>query len=213
MRAHHVSAPVAGRAALLLSLLSGLLLLSASPGTEKREVNGCRVPQPTTPHAPALDADFVVVASPSFQYVVNGLVNGAITLTRGHSYLFDLTAFGDEHPFVINSNATNPWGTIYLPGSYGSVVGFTPTAAMPGTIFYHCEVHYGGMVGTIHLEDPPVCMGDLNADGQVNSFDFGIFVAAFGSTCASCASDLNSDGVVNSFDHAVFVNAFGAGCG
>lgn len=172
----------------------------------------CAVPSPRVTPVPRPTVDFIIGVD-SYQYLMNGVVNGSITLTRGHTYSFDLLAFGDEHPFVINSNASNPWGTIYLPGSHGAVVTFTPTASMPTTIFYHCEVHYGSMVGTITLVGPPVCAGDLNTDALVNSLDFGIFVNAFGSSCSACPSDLDGNGAVNSVDFGIFVNGFGNSCG
>lgn len=83
---------------------------------------------------------------------------------------------------------------------------------MPSTIYYHCEVHYGGMAGTINLV-PPVCTGDLTGDGQVNVSDFIAMNSAFGATCGGCVADINSDGVVNVGDFLVLNSAYGSSCG
>jgi hypothetical protein len=154
------------------------------------------------------NVDFVVTANLNQQWVVNGVVQPTLALTRGRTYQFDLTAFGDEHPFLINSNANDPFGTIYLPAVSSQVITFTPNFVMPSTIYYHCEVHYS-MGGAINLVR---CTGDLNNDLVVNSTDFGIFVGAFGTTCAGCLADLNGNGVVHSTDFGIFVGAFGSNC-
>ncbi len=173
---------------------------------------GCWASVPTplenAPLAPS--AGFIVTANINYQWVVNGSVQPTLILVRCQSYLFDLTGVTDEHPFLINDQTNNPFGTIYLPGSYGSVVNFTPTAQMPGMIWYHCSVH-SGMTGAIQLVNP--CPGDLNNDLVVNSTDFGLFVADFGNPCGGCKSDINNDGTVNSTDFGLFVAAFGSTCG
>lgn len=156
-------------------------------------------------------ADFVVSVNGNLQWVVNGAVNPTLTLTRGQTYLFDLTAFQDEHPFVINADPIFPFAPLLLPDSYGAIVPFTPSIAMPATIYYHCTVHYGPMKGTINLVSPP-CIGDLNTDGSVNSFDFGLFASAFGGTCTGCRADMNGDNAINSFDFGIFASAFGSPC-
>ena len=181
---------------------------------EPSSVQACASPMPRREQPAAntaLVADFVVTVNGNLQYVVNGSVNPTLTLVRGQTYLFDLAAFGDEHPFLINTNATNPWGQIYFGPVSGQVFAFTPPLDALSPIYYHCEVHYGSMAGTIITVAPP-CTGDVNVDQQVNSFDFGLFVGAFGTTCGSCASDMNGDHVVNSFDFGIFVNAFGSSC-
>jgi hypothetical protein len=204
------------------SLALPLLLASLSMSTAGRTVNsaapstvaGCPTPLPQPTKAPALPpADFIVSVNGNLQWLVNGTVNPTLTLTRGTTYLLDLTAFGDEHPFVINANANNPFGTVYAGPSSGTTIPFTPTAQMPSTIYYHCEVHYGSMKGTIVLlGEMALCPGDLNSDLAVNSTDFGLFVGAFGTSCTECKADMNGDGVVNGTDFGLFVGAFGASC-
>jgi len=156
-------------------------------------------------------ADFVVTVNGNLQWLVNGVVNPTLTLTRGQTYLFDLTAFGDEHPLVINDHPNDPFGPLIIGPSSGQVISFTPDMDMSNTLYYHCEVHYGSMVGAMNLIDPP-CVGDLNSDELVNTFDFALFVNAFGDNCTGCPADLNGDNAVNAFDFGMFVNAFGDSC-
>jgi hypothetical protein len=57
------------------------------------------------------------------------------------------------------------------------------------------------------------CIGDLNADGKTDVFDFGAFSSAFGTGTPDCVGhaqgDLNCDGVVNVFDFSIFATDFG----
>jgi hypothetical protein len=199
---------------LFLGLLSSSFSMEDTPANR---VMGCG--SPAAPRAftdsPELSppADFIVTANANLQWVINGQVNPTLQLVRGQTYVFDLTAFGDEHPFIINSNANNPFGTAFTSQAYGTNLSFTPSAYSPATIYYHCTVHYGGMAGTIQLSGQQlVCTGDLNADNVVNSTDFGLFVAAFGTTCSGCKADMDSNGTVNSTDFGLFVAAFGTTC-
>lgn len=197
---------------LALCLLS--LTIPTRPG--QPEPIGCTSPSPSLlKEAPDLPpADFVITVDGNLQWLVNGVVNPTLTLTRGTTYTFDLTAFGDEHPLVINANANNPFGTLYAGPSSGLIISFTPTAQMSATIYYHCEVHYGSMKGAITLlGEMADCPGDLNNDTVVNSTDFGLFVGAFGTSCSACQADMNGDGLVNSTDFGLFVGAFGSSCG
>jgi len=208
--APHFAGPVVLLAALVFSF--GTSLPNAQETTPiPSSASGCPVPaaRMERPRLPST-ADFVVTANGAQQWVVNGTVNPTLTLTRGHTYTFDLSAFQDEHPFLINSNATNPWGTIFLPSTYGQVVSFTPTVQMPATIYYHCEVHYGGMAGTINLVAP--CPGDITADGHVNVSDFLALNSAFGSTCTGCAADIDQNGVVNVGDFRGLNSVYGSSC-
>ena len=204
--------------AVLIRILVASCLLSASQPTRpaQPEPTGCTSPSPSPlKEAPDLPpADFVITVNGNLQWLVNGTVNPTLTLTRGTTYTFDLSAFGDEHPFLINANANNTFGTLYAGPSSGIVISFTPTSQMPATIHYHCEVHYGSMAGTINLlGEMADCPGDLNNDTVVNSTDFGLFVGVFGTSCTACKADMNGDGLVNSTDFGIFVGAFGSSCG
>jgi hypothetical protein len=197
---------------LLITGLSAAMLSITLPEERRMPMaSGCSSPMPRVieraPDAPPVD--FVVVPTGTQQWLVNGVLQPTLTLTRGHTYSFDLTAITDEHPFLINDQNNNPFGTIYLPQAFGTTVNFTPTVAMPNNLWYHCSIH-STMVGSIVLVNP--CPGDINSDLVVNSTDFGLFVSVFGTSCSGCKADINADGVVNSTDFGLFVAAFGNTC-
>ena len=54
------------------------------------------------------------------------------------------------------------------------------------------------------------CVGDFNADGQVNGADFGSLLASWG-PCPDCEPDLNDDGTVNGADVGLLLAVWG-GC-
>lgn len=63
---------------------------------------------------------------------------------------------------------------------------------------------------------PPTCVGDLNADGAVNTADLTIFLGRFGNAATpgspEAAADFNADGTVNTADLTVFLGRFGSFC-
>jgi hypothetical protein len=208
----------------MIVVLCGLLFIATAekepstmdglaPHGVPAQIQACRVPAPAPgPALPRPVSDFMVSANANFQWVVNGVVNPVLTLTRGQTYTFDLTTVTDEHPFVINADPVYPFAPFLVPSSYGQVITFTPDLAMPATLHYHCTVHYGSMSGVIQLIAPTPCRGDLNNDNVVNTTDFTIFVGAFNTTCMGCPADLNSDGLVSTTDFSIFVGLFGRVC-
>ena len=154
----------------------GSLLFITDGDEDVHPIQECLVPPPSyaSGHidAPLPPADFMVTLNGELQWVVNEQVNPVLTLERGHTYTFDLNAFGDAHPFVINSNANNPFGTAFAGPAYGTLLSFTPGNSLPSTIYYHCTVHYTSMVGSIQLPGGTGCSGDFNSDLVVNSTDF-----------------------------------------
>lgn len=59
-------------------------------------------------------------------------------------------------------------------------------------------------------ECPPLCAGDFNADGAVNSQDYFDFITAF--FALNGAADFNHDTFINSQDYFDFLGAFFGGC-
>lgn len=60
---------------------------------------------------------------------------------------------------------------------------------------------------------PPVCTGDLNGDGQVDTADLVSLLAVFGQTVpAGAGADITGDGVVNTADLTSLLARFGQGC-
>lgn len=119
--------------------------------------------EPIVPVRPADDrpaADFVVVNSGLAAWRFNGSLtnNPTLTLNRGQTYSFDLTAVPNAHPFEINSVSNTAGGTIYAGPAFTTVITFTPDNSMPATIYYHCQVHFTTMAGTINLVTPPLLL-------------------------------------------------------
>ena len=95
-------------------------------------------------------------------YVINGSSNPSLTLQRGVSYKFQVSASG--HPFWIKTAAVTGTGSAYSTGvtnngtDNGTVVFNVPLDA-PETLYYICQFH-GSMVGTLNI---------VNAQFNVNT--------------------------------------------
>lgn len=84
-------------------------------------------------------------------YIINGATNPSLTLCKGFTYTFNLSASG--HPFWIKSVQGTGTGNAFSTGITGNgqatgTLVFTVPAGAPSTLFYNCEFH-GGMTGTI----------------------------------------------------------------
>ncbi|MES1210001.1 MAG: hypothetical protein ABUS79_29035 [Pseudomonadota bacterium] len=96
-----------------------------------------------------------VTAQGTSAYLFNGTSpNGTLTLTRGQTYTFQVSATG--HPFHITTAPGLPIQDFVDPGltnngaSNGTVTFTVPTANSPAQLFYQCSVH-SIMSGTINL--------------------------------------------------------------
>jgi hypothetical protein len=102
--------------------------------------------------------NFDVGANGFSAYSIGGQDNPTLTLTRGQTYTFNVTAVG--HPFwlvtapgaagvnefAFTSGVTNN-------GAAPGVVTFVVPSSAPATMFYQCAFH-DTMVGTIHVVPP-----------------------------------------------------------
>ena len=99
---------------------------------------------------------FVVRNSGASSYLIDGSPNASLTLIRGRTYEFQVTASG--HPFLIKTTATTVTANSYQDGvtnnglSSGTLT-FTVPPGAPGTLFYICQFH-SAMRGTINIIDP-----------------------------------------------------------
>ena len=92
----------------------------------------------------------------SLGYVVNGVEGRELTLKRGTTYTFSISTPG--HPFYITIDSVGDNSGIgeVTEGVSGSrtqdgTLMFTPTAAHPDTLYYHCWIHpnMGWMINII----------------------------------------------------------------
>jgi hypothetical protein len=102
----------------------------------------------------------VTVVAP-LAYVFNGGSPGqALTLTRGQTYVFQLSAAdAANHPFFISTTTgvepPTPFVNPGLTGNGTATVTFTVPTAPTVPLFYQCGVH-GFMTNTITLASAPV---------------------------------------------------------
>ena len=105
---------------------------------------------------PAWAADFTVVNSGSTAYVINAVNNPQLTLERGRTYTFAVTASG--HPFWIKTAPVTGTGSAFDTGvtnngTQSGTLTFVVPVAAPNTLFYNCQFH-GSMSNQIHIIDP-----------------------------------------------------------
>ena len=103
----------------------------------------------TTAGPPA--AVFAVTALGEAAYIIDGLLNQALTLTRGQTYIFQVDAVG--HPFWIKTAQVIGQADIYANGVMGNGVQsgnltFAVPLDAPETLYYNCEYHTA-MTGVI----------------------------------------------------------------
>ena len=106
------------------------------------------------PSATPTPVTYQVTNSGSGAYLIDGVSNGSITLTRGGTYTFNVNASG--HPFYIqttgngyNSNNVYSTGVTGAGAQVGTVTFVVPSNA-PNTLFYQCEFH-SAMFGQINI--------------------------------------------------------------
>jgi hypothetical protein len=107
--------------------------------------------------SPVLGADFTVSNSGFTDYVINGANDPNLTLVRGRTYTFAVSATG--HPFWIKNSRVTGTGSTYGSGvtgngrENGTVTFAVPTNA-PGSLFYICQFH-AAMSGILVITNPP----------------------------------------------------------
>jgi hypothetical protein len=88
-------------------------------------------------------------------YNISGNNNPTLTLTRGKTYVFHVSALG--HPFDIKTVSSTGTANRFNTGVTGQGVQngdltFVVPPSAPNTLFYNCEVHIA-MSGTINIVD------------------------------------------------------------
>jgi hypothetical protein len=100
-----------------------------------------------------IEQTFNVTNSGSSAYIIDGLSNPTLTLTRGLTYEFLINAL--NHPFWIKTSATTGTGDTYNEGVVNNgitdgTITFTVPLDAPNTLFYICQFH-SSMGGTINI--------------------------------------------------------------
>lgn len=97
---------------------------------------------------------FTVTNSGAASYIINGVMDPVLTLCRGYTYMFAVTAPG--HPFWIKTAQTIGTGdgapNVTNNGAVAGTVTFAPAAAQASP-FYICQYH-PQMTNRIVLVDP-----------------------------------------------------------
>jgi hypothetical protein len=110
--------------------------------------------------APEGGTTFVVTASSTVNYTIDGNPDPALTLTRGQTYTFDLQNVGAIHPLFIKSVNSSGTGNQFTDGVTGNGASgnadivFTVPMNAPAQLFYNCGTH-AAMAGVLDIIDPP----------------------------------------------------------
>ena len=95
---------------------------------------------------------FVVTAS-GLDYIIDGVMHATITVKRGNTYIFDVSDFGNAHPFRLS---TTPDGAFGGGVAYDNGVTYVDTGTITWTVpedltndimYYWCTLH-AGMAGS-----------------------------------------------------------------
>ena len=96
---------------------------------------------------------FTVVNNGISSYLINSSANASLSLQRGQTYTFNLSATG--HPFYIMSAQGTNTANAYTSGVSGNgtqsgTLIFVVPAGAPNTLYYNCSIH-SGMTGVISI--------------------------------------------------------------
>jgi hypothetical protein len=93
-------------------------------------------------------------------YLIDGIANETLTLTKGETYTFSINSTG--HPFwIVTAQGAANVTTNAFPGVVGNGTGQTATGTVvfsvpnnaPATLFYQCGLH-NAMTGTLNIVAP-----------------------------------------------------------
>ena len=89
---------------------------------------------------------FIVTAS-GLDYLIDGVMHASITLKRGVTYTFDVSAFGNAHPFRFSTtpDGTFGGGTAFNDGvtyvDEGTITWTVPENLSASVMYYYCTIH------------------------------------------------------------------------
>ena len=152
---------------------------------------------------------YTVTNSGASAYTINGSSNPTLTLYRGFTYTFNVSASG--HPFWIKTSQTTGTGNAYSTGvtnngiDVGTITFVVPSDA-PATLYYICQFH-SSMVGTIN-----VLTASENANVTLGLGTSGVTAGTFGNATSIPAITVDQYGRVTSVSNtAISFNASNLG--
>ena len=95
---------------------------------------------------------FVVTAA-GLDYIIDGVMHATITVKRGSTYIFDVSDFGNAHPFRLSTTSDGAWGggVAYDNGvtyvNTGTITWTVPEDLTNDIMYYWCTLH-AGMAGS-----------------------------------------------------------------
>jgi hypothetical protein len=133
--------------------------------------------------------DIVVTVNGNNKYVIDGVAQADIAISKGTTYRFDVSDSSNaNHPFALSTSVgggeyTTGRTSNGTEGNSGAYVQYTTSQATPDSLYYYCKTHGSGMGGNVHsgavggnitqLSDGKVGIGvaspskALDVDGQI----------------------------------------------
>ena len=143
-----------------------------------------------------------------------------LTLQTAATVKWCVTAQFPVQVFILNTDCTNIT-------AYGNATGSACQAACasailsPGTYYLFVAPQFSSppiecndaAQWQASLTITPLCPGDFNGDGLVNTLDLAMLLRVFGTSVSSCSKfDSDHNGFINTFDLADFLHHFGNIC-
>lgn len=105
---------------------------------------------------PGVTTFAVTAPNATSSYTINAAENPTLTLKRGSTYTFNVSATG--HPFYIKSVQGTGTGNAFNTGVTGNgtdsgTITFVVPATAPATLYYNCSAPHPLMTGTIGIID------------------------------------------------------------
>ena len=152
---------------------------------------------------------YTVTNSGASAYTINGASNPTLTLYRGYTYTFNVSASG--HPFWIKTTQSTGTGNAYSTGvtnngiDVGTITFVVPSDA-PATLYYICQFH-SSMVGTINI-----LTASENANVTLGLGNSGVSAGTYGNTTSIPSITVDQYGRVTSVSNtAISLNASNLG--
>ena len=137
-----------------------------------------------------IEAKLSVTNAGASDYTISNISDPKITLERGKTYEFDISAPG--HPFWIKSSQINGTSESYNDGvtnngASGGIITFTVPADAPSTLYYICQIH-SSMTGVINIVDDATGLTIVNSvdtDSTASTpgyggYDYGLILDTLG---------------------------------